>query len=266
MDLHTYWRKQIPGKPLFPEIEWSKPERRDQAGKLLIIGGNKLGFSAAAESYQQALASGVGQAKVVLPDCLKGTIPSTLLDVLFAPCTPSGSLSKDALPELRAASEWANAALLIGDAGRNAETALAYEEFISNYNKPLTITRDAIDLVKNNPSLLVERQDTLIVASFAQVQKLLAGVYYPKILAFNMQLLQLVEALHKFTITYPCTIMTLHKDMLLVAHEGEVVTQEWQEPMAIWRGTVASNAAAYLLWNPHQPLEAVTASISTHAS
>src|SRR6476646_5056032 len=94
---HTYWRKQSNGQPLFPDLEWGKPERREQAGKLLIIGGNKLGFAAVAEAYQTAQASGVGEVKVVLPDCLKGMIPSALLDVVFAACTPSGSLSKDAL-------------------------------------------------------------------------------------------------------------------------------------------------------------------------
>lgn len=257
----SYWQKQTVSKPLFPDIEWSKPERRDQAGKLLIIGGNKLGFSAVAENYQQALETGVGQVKVLVPDCLKGTIPSTLLDVIFAACTPSGGLSKESLPELRATSEWADATLLIGDAGRNAETSLAYEEFIRNYSKPLTLTRDAIDLVRNNPSLLVDRPDTLLVASFAQIQNLFSGVYYPKIITFNMQLLQLVETLHKFTITYPCTVMTLHNDMLVVAHNGDVVTQEWHEPMAIWRGSVATRAASYWLWNKKTPLPAITQSL-----
>jgi ADP-dependent NAD(P)H-hydrate dehydratase / NAD(P)H-hydrate epimerase len=259
---HTYWRKQTPGKPLFPSVEWSKPERRDQAGKLLIVGGNKLGFSAVAEGYQQALTTGAGQARVLIPSCLKGTIPPTLLDVLFAACTTSGGLSKEALPELRAASEWSEGVLLIGDAGRNAETALAYEEFIQTLEKPLTITRDAIDLIKNNPSLLADRPNTLIVASFAQVQKLFAGVYYPKILSFNMQLLQLVEALHKFTITYPCTVMTLHKDIIIVANNGEVITQDWQQPMAIWRGTVAARASTYWLWGRHAPLESIVTSLS----
>jgi len=257
----TYWLKQTAEKPLFPDIEWSKPERRDQAGKLLIIGGNKLGFSAVAESYQKTLETGVGQAKVLVPDCLKGAIPSTLLDVLFASCTTSGGLSKEALPELRAASTWANATLLIGDAGRNAETALLYEEFIRDYENPLTVTRDAIDLVKNNPSLLVDRPDTLIVASFAQLQKMFAGVYYPKVLTFNMQLLQLVEALHKFTVTYPCTLMSLHKDTLIIAHNGDVVTQQWHEAMAIWRGSVATRAASYWLWNTESIMPAIAQSL-----
>ena len=256
-----YWKKQTATNPLYPDIEWSKPERRDQAGKLLIVGGNKLGFAAVAESYRTVLDSGVGQARVFVPDCLKKEIPATLTDVMFGACTTSGGLSKESLPELTASAAWADAVLLIGDAGRNAETALAYEEFITNFEKPLTVTRDAIDLVKNNPSLLVERPDTLIIASFAQIQKLFQGVYYPKMLTFNMQLLQLVDALHKFTITYPCTIMTLHKDMLVIAKGGEVVTQPWDAPMAIWRGSIASQAAAYWLWNPSEPLKSAAASI-----
>ncbi|MES2876467.1 MAG: hypothetical protein V4678_03265 [Patescibacteria group bacterium] len=259
---HTYWRRQEPGKPLFADIEWSKPERRDQAGRLLIVGGNKLGFSSVAESYGLALQSGVGSVKVLLPDCLKKSIPPSMVDVIFGACTPSGGLSKDAVAELRASSEWASGLLLIGDAGRNAETALAYEDFIGSYDGQLTVTRDAIDLVKNNPSLLVERPDTLLVASFAQVQKLFQGLYYPKMLTFNMQLMQLVEALHKFTITYPCAILTLHQDTVVIAYAGEVITQPWHEPMAIWRGSVATTAACYWLWNDTKPLESVATSIA----
>ncbi len=260
MDL-SYWKKQTAGKPLFPDIEWSKPERRDQAGKLGIIGGNKLSFAAVAAGYQTALETGAGQVKVLLPDVLKKQVPPTLLDVIFAPTNPSGSLSADSKNELAALSTWADAVLLIGDAGRNSETAIAYEQFVQEFTGPLTISRDAIDLIKNNSKLMIERPDTLLVASFAQVQKLFQAVYYPKMLTFNMQLLQLVEALHKFTITYPCTIMTLHKDSIVIAHGGEVISQDWDNAMAIWRGTVATQAACYWLWNPKLPLKAISSSL-----
>ncbi len=258
---HTYWLRQTDSKHLYPDLEWSKPERRDQAGKLLIVGGNKLGFSAVAESYQTALSTGVGQAKVILPDCLKSSVPRTLLDVIFTACTTSGGISHDALTDLKASSDWADSVLLIGDAGRNAETALVYEEFIAGYSGQLVITRDAIDLVKNNPGLLVEREQTLVIASFAQLQKLFGGVYYPKVLTFSMQLLQLVEALHKFTITYPLTIMTFHNDTLLIAQGGQVITQPWNDPMALWRGGVATSASAYWMWSPHSASAAVAASV-----
>jgi NAD(P)H-hydrate repair Nnr-like enzyme with NAD(P)H-hydrate dehydratase domain len=208
---------------------------------------------------------GQGKLEFCSPDCLKSTVPRSIEDVVFADCNQSGSLSADAKTELFSSAEWADGVLLIGDAGRNSETAIVYEEFISHYNGPLTITRDAIDLVKNNPKLLIERSDTLIIASFAQVQKLFQSVYYPKMLTFNMQLLQLVEALHKFTITYSCTIVTLHKDTMIIASGGKVVTQEWTNPMAIWRGSVATRAATYWLWNPSSPLKSTTASAVTTA-
>ena len=258
---YTYWRRQTATKPLYPDIEWSKPGRQDQAGKLAIIGGNKLGFAAIAESYQTAGDTGAGQVRVVLPDCLKKSLP-LITDAIFAACTPSGSLSRGAQPELAAAAAWADAVLLIGDAGRNSETAVTYEQFIREYQGHLTVTRDAIDLVKNNASLLVERPDTVLVASFAQIQKLFQAVYYPKMLTFSMQLMQLVEALHKFTLTYPCTIVTLHREHLVIASGGEVVSQAWDQPMAIWRGSVATRAACYWLWNPADAVGAVTASVA----
>ncbi len=261
MDL-SYWKKQTPQTPLFPDIEWNKPENRAHAGKLGIIGGNKLGFAGAAEAYTVASQAGVGQVRVVLPDALKKTIPASITDARFAPTNASGSLSKEAAYELATLGAWADAVLLIGDAGRSSETAIVYEQFLSAYHGQLVITRDAVDLVKNSASSLVERPQTLLIVSFAQLQKLFQAVYYPKVLTFSMQLTQLVEALHKFTITYPVSIAVLHRDTFIVAHNGQVTTSPWDSPMLIWRGSVAAKATSYWLWNPTKPLEAVTTAVA----
>lgn len=258
---YDYWKKQSSASPLFPDLEWSKPETRAQSGKMGIIGGNKLGFAGVAEAYSVATKAGVGQVRVLLPDVLKKTIPKTITDTVYAPTNISGSLTKDTIAEMIALGEWADEVLLIGDAGRSSETAIAYEQFLETYRGKLVITRDAIDLVKNNSQALVDRPNTLLVASFAQLQKIFQAVYYPKVLTFSMQLTQLVEALHKFTITYPVTLAVLHKDHLVIAHDGKVVTNEWANPMAIWRGGVAANAAAYWVWNSNKPLEAVSTSL-----
>jgi NAD(P)H-hydrate repair Nnr-like enzyme with NAD(P)H-hydrate dehydratase domain len=262
METHSYWHRQTLDTPLYPDIEWNKPEQRAMAGRLGIIGGNKLGFVGAGEAYSLALAAGVGEARVLLPDVLKKTVPASITDALFAPTTPSGSLSREALSDMKALGQWATGILLIGDAGRNSETAILYEDFVREYQGQLTITRDAFDLLTGTLDIAVERPDTLLVVSFAQAQKLFKSVYYPKILTFSMQLQQLVEALHKFTITYPVTVVTFHQNHLIVAHGGEVTTTPWENPMSIWRGAVATHAAAYWLWTPAKPLQAVTASLT----
>jgi len=188
-------------------------------------------------------------------------IPTSMTDAVFGSTNPSGSLARDAITEMRAIGQWASGILLIGDAGRNSETSIVYEDFIRDYAGPLTITRDAIDLVKNNSMSLVERPNTLIIASFAQLQKLFQAVYYPKVLTFSMQLTNLVEAIHKFTITYPISIVVLHNETILVASGGEVTSTPWANPMDIWRGKTATNAAVYWLWSPAKTLESVTASL-----
>lgn len=256
-----YWKKQSPDRPLFPDIEWSKPENRLQAGKLGIIGGNKLGFAGVAEAYSVAKSAGVGDIRVLLPDVLKKTIPASITDAIFAPSNQSGSLSKDAAPELAHIGAWATGVLLVGDAGRSSETAILYEHFLSDYTGQLVITRDAVDLIKNSAQIIIERPNTLLVVSFAQLQKLFQAVYYPKVLTFSMQLTNLIEALHKFTISYPVSIAVLHREQLIIANGGDVTTTVWDDPMRIWRGNVAAKAAVYWLWNPQKPLEAVSTSV-----
>ena len=261
MDTHPYWHKQTMEKAIFPDIEWSKPEQRSQRGRLGIIGGNKLGFISVAECYETALKTGAGEVRVLLPDVLKKSIPTTMLEVIYGSTNPSGGLARESLVEMKSVGEWANGVLLIGDAGRNSETAILYEDFIREYKGPLTITRDAIDLVKNSSISIIDRPDTLMIASFAQLQKLFQIVYYPKVLTFSMQLTNLVEAMHKFTITYPISIVVLHKETLLVASGGEVTSTPFSNPMKIWRGETATKAAVYWLWNKSKPLESTTTSL-----
>lgn len=259
--MHSYWQRQSSTNQLFPDIEWNKPEQRAHAGKLAIIGGNKLGFVAIRDAYEVASQLGAGQIRAILPDVLKRTVPASVTDALFLPSNPSGGFSREALPEFQAACAWADLCLLIGDAGRNSETAMSFESLLESQS-PAVITRDAIDLLLPAMNKIVDRQDTTLVVSFAQLQKIFQSVYYPRIISFSMQLMQLVETLHKFTITYPITIVTFHHNQLVLAQGGEVITQEFDEPMAIWRGITATKAATYLLWNPSKPLEAVATSFS----
>lgn len=257
----SYWQKQTIEAPLFPDVEWNRPERRDQAGKLGIVGGSKLGFAAVAESYQVAIETGAGEARVLLPDALKKSVPPQMSDVIFGPTTNSGGLAAEAKSELQALADWSDVLLFAGDAGKNSQTAILYEEIIARNDKPIVLTRDAIDLVQNSFAGLLEKPEVVLVGSFAQVQRIFKEVYYPKVLTFSMQLAQFVEVMHKFTLTYPLTIMTLHAEQIVIARGGEVVTQAWSEPMRIWRGHTAARAASFLLWTPQAPLKALSASI-----
>jgi hypothetical protein len=258
-----YWLKQDPASPLYPDIEWQKPEQKALAGKLLLLGGNAHGFAAVAQAYQDATKAGIGECRAVLPDSLKKTIGPLALDCVFVPTNASGGITKDSLPELKAAAAWADGLLLIGDAGRNSETAIVYEQLLNAFPDKLTIiTRDALDLLKSMWPQLLQRQSTVLIATFAQLQKIFQSVYYPRTMLFSMQLSNLVEALHKFTITYPAALVVFHQNQLVVAQAGQASSTPWEEPMMIWRGSVAAKAAVYAVQHK-QLFQALTASLAT---
>ncbi len=261
---YDYWQKQKPGAPLFPQIEWDKPEQKSLAGKLLIVGGNAHGFASVAQAYADAQKAGAGECRVILPDALKQKIGSSVLDCVYVPTNTSGGITKDSLPQLKAATSWANAVLLIGDAGRNSETAIVYEQLLQAFPDKITVvTRDALDLIKPQWPSLLQQPSIVFIATFAQLQKIFQSVYYPKTLLFSMQLTNLVEALHKFTITYPATVVTFHQNQLIAARGGKVSTTPWENPMLIWRGSVAAKAAVYTMQKPTQVFEAITTSFAT---
>jgi hypothetical protein len=258
--MYDYWHKQTLKRPLFPDIEWSRPEQKALAGRLLIVGGNTQGLAAPIQAYEATKQMGIGECRVALPDATKQLVSASAIDCVFVSSTKAGGISKEALQDLRAYTAWANGLLYIGDTGRNAETAMVLEQSLG-YAMPTVLTRDALDLVRGQASQWLQSPELCVAATFAQLQKIFQAVHYPKMLLFSMQLAQLVETLHKFTVTYPCQIITLHQQQLIVAYDGKVSTTPCTDNLVLWRGIVASTSIVYLIQHPQKPFEALTTAI-----
>ncbi len=257
----TYWQRQDPSKPLFPELEWSRPENRQAACKLLIIGGNLYGFAAPAEAYAASVEAGIGTSQVLLPDALQKTVGKVLENGEFAPSTPSGSFSQKALDDLLMQSSWADAVLLAGDLGRNAETAILLEKFLAKQWLPVTITKDAVDYCTSAPQIILQREQTLLVLSLSQLQRLGIAAKATQPVTFSMDLLHLVEWLHDFTSRFKPYIVVKHHNVLIVAANGQVSTTPCDSDRAIWRVTTAAQASVWWAQNLSRPFEALTTSV-----
>ena len=260
MDL-TFWHKQTIDSPLFPDLQWSRPENRSFAGKLAIIGGNLHGFAAAAESFAEAEKAGVGVARVLLPDSLQKTVGRVFEAGEYAPSTPSGSFSKKALTEALQLASWSDAVLLAGDLGRNSETAIIIESFINKYSGELIVTKDAVNYVIPLAAKLVVRPNTTLVLSFAQLQKLATNLHLTKAYTFDMGLVQLVQQLHELTSMSAIRIEVKYLDSIVVAVNGQVSSTNLLTDLPVWRVKAASHASVWLLQNPSKPFEAITTSV-----
>jgi hypothetical protein len=253
-----YWHRQASDTPLFPNLLWSRPENRQHAGKLLIIGGNLHGFAAPAEAYQLSLKAGIGTARVLLPDALQKTVGRAFEAGEYAPSTPSGSFSQQALNEMLQFSQWADGVLIAGDLGRNSETAILLEKFAEKFIGKLTITKDAADYFTSTPQKVLPRSDTLFVVSLAQLQKFAQSAGFTQAFTFNMDLLHLVDTLHEFTATYQTSIIVKHLENVLVAHHGQVSSTKLNQDEDVWRLPSATRAAVWWLQNSPQSFEALT--------
>ncbi len=259
--MHTYWQKQSPEKPLFPDLLWSRPENKAHAGKILIIGGNSFGFSAIGEAYNLAQATGAGSVRVLLPSAIRKAVGNVLEHADFATSNPSGGFAKDALGELLQQAQWADAVLLPGDLGHNSETTVLIEQFLAKYNGQVTLCGDTLDLVLATPDMVLQRANTLLVVSMAQLQKLAMAARFELAFRLGMDILQLVEALHEFSSRLAAHIIVRQHDQLLVAVNGQVSSTKPAQDPSKWRVSTASQASVWWLQNPEKPFEALTTSV-----
>jgi hypothetical protein len=142
--------------------------------------------------------------------------------------------------------------------GRNSETAILLEKYVEKYTGPLMIAQDAADYFKFFPQLLMNRPDTVLVISLAQLQKIFINAPLITPIIYGMTQPHLAEALHQFTTKFPITIVVKHQDLIFVAHSGQVVSTPNSEMP--WRVKTAGKAIVYWIQNPSQPLESISTS------
>lgn len=256
----SYWQKQG-DEPLFSELEWNKPERRDHAGKILILGGHLHALGAPAEAFEAIKGVSPGRVELALPSATKRLLGNTLPEANFLPSTQSGELSIEAKNELFALVHAADTALLVGDTGRNSQTTQLLEELINNIIGQCIITRDSLDVLTEQSNLLLGQQNITIVASFAQLQKITqkSGEEIP--LTYKMSLEQIVRYLHNFSEKHPASIASLHNGQLIVASGGRVSTTKLlfdEKTDQKWRTAFSSIASCYQTWYPNKPFESLT--------
>lgn len=256
---HSHWLKQE-GEPLFPDMLWSRPENRTQAGKLLVIGGQQQGFTAPASVYGEVLKAGAGTARVVLPDSLSKTVGKVFPEAEFAPSNPSGSFALAALAEFLGAAVWADGVVLAGDFGRNSETTVLLETFLEKYPHQVTLVDDAAEHFSLHALPVLHRPDTVMVLTMAQLQRLGSSAHFPRAFTSDMGLVALVDALHEFTKRFLPAIITCHDGHCIVAVDGRLSTTPSKSASG-WPLTAAAQASVWWLQNPTQEFAALTTAV-----
>lgn len=243
----------------YEDLYWNIAEQTKSV--VNVIGGNVQNFHTSAKISEYFSNNYPVDVKTVLPDALKNKLPP-LPNLIFLESTDSGSF--DDTEKFKELVESADYNLLIGDFSKNSIT----EKAINNICKTgkIVITRDAVDnLINSAPERVLMNENLIIFASMAQLQKLFRAVYYPKVLLLTQSLMQVAENIHKFTLSYPVSIITLHDGQMLVAKNGNVnvvpIDKTGYSPITIWSGEMAAKITAMNLFNPDNFIKASTAAL-----
>lgn len=250
-----YWKKIA--TPLEKDLEWNFPEKKSNI--IAIIGGNGNNFS-----YEVKLAEYLGtkypieKVETYFPDDLRKSLPN-IPGINFLESTESGSFKKSEV--LNLAFETADFIILPGDLSKNSATNIAISEALKNTSSPIILARDTVDLLSPNFSEFIDGHKLFLIASMTQLQKVFRSLLYPKMILLKSPLMQTVETLHKFTLSYEnCTILTLHENQVILASGGKVIIIPLEKTnynsLSIFTGNLPADLAAYNLWNPGKPIEA----------
>lgn len=244
------------------DLSWNVPEQK--RGIVNIIGGNDGNFN-----NEIKIAEFLGReypiedVKVVLPDSLKNKLPP-LPNFIFMPATETGSFTES--QELYDAFDVADYNLVLGDLSRNAITGKALAQACRKTERMTLITKDAVELLaEHEAERWLMNENLVLMASMPQLQKVLRAVYYPKMLLLSQSLVQVVEVLHKFTLSYPIALVTLHNEQILLAENGIVkaipLEKSGYSPIMIWSGELAAKIVGMNLYNPNRFIDASCAAI-----
>ena len=251
--------EKIDGSP-YEDLKWNVPDRKQ--GIVNVIGGNAQRFRDEVKTAEYLGSTyPIETIRLILPDALKGKLPE-MPNFTFLPSSDSGSFAES--QELIDVFNMADYNLVLGDLSRNAVTGRAVAGACRSTEKMTLITRDSVDLLTDNtPERWLMNENMVVMASVTQLAKILRAVYYPKVLLMSSSLVQVAEILHKFTLSYPIGLITLHNGQVLVAHNGSVkaISLSDYSPMAFWSGEAAAKIVGMNLYNPNQLIEATVAAL-----
>lgn len=264
--MNDKWHRQTLAEPLFPDLLWSRPENKLNAGRLLIVGGSASSISEASLAYAESSKAGIGETTVLLPDSVKKIVGPAFAAADFAPSTRTGEFGGAALAELIDLASRSSVTLFVGQMGGNSETAIMLDKFFDKTNPSLVITSDSFDLLMASDVPMTDKTNVALVVTMAQLQKLAAKLRSPKPVRSDMALTNLVELLEDFSKAHPLALITKLDNYLIGAYAGQVVTTQATGDDSSWQIRLSVHLATWLAQNPNHIFEAISCSMITYQS
>lgn len=246
--------KPFNSEGIVEKLSWEKPERRDQAGSILIFGGASLKLKSVDLIYKKVRELG-SKPTVLIPESLaKGfkvdlSVMSAIKFDNYFGLTEEGQKT---LTEEFAMTD----ALILADSGKNSSTTNRLARAISHSFKPLIITEGSLSLILNYPEEFLHSPNLTILATASSLQKIQRSL--SKNLEFPVKLSSgpaaKLNSLLEFQEIFRARFI-LFEDGLILAVDSEK-NEYLLQKSKISQEHFSANLACWQIWAPKAaPLE-----------
>ena len=208
---------------LFPKIMYNRPVTKHAAGRMLLVGGHASQFSLPTSIHQVAMAAGIGECNVALPDNLAKVL-SGAPGTFFVPSSPSGSLGRAALGRILELAEEADAVAIGASLSNNSDTAMLTERLLTDIKRPLILFDDALKAAQHNIAQITDNPDALVILTMAEVFKLCGQLRIPINIRPHAGLINKLEIVRDLKTASRCSYAVFGTEIIAATDTDFVVT------------------------------------------
>ncbi len=157
-------------EPLYPKVLWNRPVAARAAGRLLVLSGHSGDLNTPQTIYGSAVAAGIGDCRVVLPDAVRKLVGDAAM-ASYVPSSPSGSLGRASLAAILDLADDYDVIAIGGGLSQNSETTMLVESLLAETKKPVILSDDALVLMKHQLKEIAQRPNSLILTDMVGLIK-----------------------------------------------------------------------------------------------
>lgn len=228
-------------------LSWEKPERKDQAGSLIIFGGSSFKLKEVDTIFKAAKHYGIGSVSALVPESLAKVFKRD--DPYLIPVAQDNyfGLTDSGFKMLTEECIVADG-LILADIGNNSSTGLKLAKLISNYLKPVLLTDSAMPLISSYATEILSNSNLVLLLNLQNTQKLIKASNLKLSFALNSDLAtsKKIELLHEFQSQVAASIVLLDDERIISTNNSYYLNIKMQGS----KQDLAAKIIAWKIWSP----------------
>lgn len=239
--------KPLETNNLQAKFAWERPERKDQAGSLIIFGGVSLKLKEVDTVFKASRDNGVGSVYALVPESLARVFKRD--DPYLVPVNFDGyfGLTDQGIKTLQNEFSLADG-LILADIGKSSSTEHKLAVQIARSFKPVIVTDSAISLLLNYHAELLTNPHITLILNLQNLQKLI------KTSALKLDSAILSTSTLKSKLDLLAQFQTQIEAKIILTDEGRIIAVDSKKFISLVQDRtsleLASRLACWQIWSP----------------